>query len=236
MIDISQHYNDLGQKCNEILQESLNSKWINLISENHSVIFDYNNSFIELLKERPEYYIYTSAIREYQLSLLCINLGLYNQAYASLRFFFERTLFGVFFSAKELELRLWLNGERDIYWSEITDENNGVFSYKFCNAFFPEMKDESLHYLKMAQKVYRECSEYVHGNYTTQNKLSICLEFNHLIFEEWHSHASTIKKILFFLFCLRYIRFIGNDQLKSIEAIILEEVGHLPAIMNYLTE
>lgn len=229
MTDINKHYRELGQKSYEILNESLDSKRLEIIAKSHSAIFDYN-SFIEIIKERPEYDILRIALREYQISLLSVNIGLYNQAFISLRFFFERTLVAFLFSSKELDLRLWQRGERDTYWNEIVDDDKGVFSNSFCRAFFLDLKDESIHYKNMTKKVYRECSEYVHGNLTVQDKIPETLEFNEFLFLEWHAKANTIRRIVLFVFCLRYLNFIKVNSLKGMEAIIIEEFGHLPAI------
>jgi hypothetical protein len=229
MTDINTHYRELGQKSHDILNESLNVERLEIIAKSHSMIFDYNTC-IEVIKDRPEYEILRIALREYQMSLFSINIGLYNQAFISLRFFFERTLVAMMFSAKELELRLWQRGERDTYWKEIIDEEKGIFSHSFCRAFFPDLRDESLHYSSMAQKVYRECSEYVHGNFSLQDKIPETLEFNEYLFEEWHKKADTVRRILLFVFCLRYLKFIKQDPLKTIESIVMDEFRHLPAI------
>jgi len=229
MTDIDKHYRELGQRSNEILSESLGAERIGINARSHSAIFDYN-AFIEIIKDRPEYDILRIALREYQMSLLSINLGLYNQAFISLRFFFERTLVAILFSSKELELRLWQRGERDTYWNEIVDDDNGIFSHSFCRAFFPDLKDESNHYKNMTKKVYRECSEYVHGNLSVQDKIPETLEFNDFLFSEWHAKANTIRRIILFVFCLRYLKFLKADSLETIVTITMEEFGHLPAI------
>jgi len=229
MTDIKTHYKDLNDKCNNILSESLQSQRQSAIAKSHSILFDYNN-WLEILENRPEYSIYKMAIREYQMALLSNTLGLYNQAFLGLRFFFERTLVAILFSAKEIDLRLWQRGERDTYWQEIIDENTGVFSNSFCRAFFPELKDEIIHFRRMAQKVYRECSEYVHGNLAVQSKIPEMLIFNESLFSEWHSKAEIIKRVILFSFHLRYTINIKSENLHSIESVTIEELGHISAI------
>lgn len=229
MTNVSDHYKELGQKCSEIMNVSLEESRLPSLSKNHATLFDFNKC-IETLKERPEYDILEMALREYQMAILSINLGLYNQAFISLRFFFERTLVAILFSTKEIDLRLWLRGERDTYWQEIIDEDNGVFSHTFYRAFFPELKEESKHFWAMSQKVYRECSEYVHGNMAVQDKIPKALEFNEYLFVEWQTKATTIRRILLFVFCQRYLKFIKKEDLKSIEPIILDEFRHLKPI------
>jgi hypothetical protein len=82
----------------------------------------------------------------------------------------------------------------------------------------------------MAQKVYRECSEYVHGNLSVQSKVPESLIFNENLFDEWHSKAETIKRVLLFSLCLRYILHVQPEQLHRVESVVLEEFGHISAI------
>lgn len=233
MTNVKEHYTELGEKCAAILIESLESTRTELLAKSHSSVFDFN-SLIETIRERPEYNILRTALREYQMGILSLNLGLYNQAFVSLRFFFERTLVAIMFSSKEIEFRLWQKGERDTYWNEVIDEDNGIFSHKFCRAFFPELKDESRHFKMLSQKVYRECSEFVHGNLSVQDKIPENLQFSEDLLKEWHNKSNTIKRIIIFAFCLRYLRHLEAGALKSIETIILEEFGTLSPIKSIL--
>ncbi|MFM7851463.1 MAG: hypothetical protein ACKO96_05965 [Flammeovirgaceae bacterium] len=231
MTDIKKHYTELGEKCNAIHLETLDSTRLELLAKSHSSVFDFNLLF-EAIKERPEYDILRIALREYQMGILSLNLGLYNQAFISLRFFFERTLVAIMFSSKEIELRLWQKGERDTYWNEIIDDDNGIFSHKFCRAFFPELKDESKHYKILAKKVYRECSEFVHGNLSVQDKIPENLQFSEDLLKEWHTKSNTIRRVIIFVFCIRYLRHLGPEALKSIEPTILEEFGTLAPVTS----
>lgn len=234
MIDVKTHYDELAKKCNAIQLESLDSERTSIISESHSALFDYTN-WLEVLKDRPEYSILKMAVREYQMAILSNTLGLYNQAFVGLRFFFERTLIAIQFSSKEIDLRLWQRGERDTYWQEIIDEDNGVFSHSFCRAFFPDLKDEIVHYRRIAQKVYRECSEYVHGNLSVQEKIPETLIFDDFLFNQWHNKAKTIKRVILFSLCLRYLKDIKPDRISTIEESAMEEFGHLEMIRDVIT-
>jgi hypothetical protein len=229
MTNVKKHYSELGEKCNAIHQESLNANRLELLAKSHASVFDFN-LLVEAIKGRPEYDILKIALREYQMGILSLNLGLYNQAFISLRFFFERTLVAIMFSSKEIDFRLWQKGERDTYWSEIMDEDNGIFSHKFCRAFFPELKDESKHYKILSQKVYRECSEFVHGNLSVQDKIPETLQFSESLLQEWHTKSNTIRRSIIFVFCVRYLRYLNSDSLKAAESVILEEFGSLAPV------
>ena len=45
------------------------------------------------------------------------------------------------------------------------DDNEGIFSKKFVQAFEPLFADEAYGMKEIAKKVYRECSEFIHNNY-----------------------------------------------------------------------
>lgn len=231
MNDIIGHYKELNNICNGILDQSLSDEQASLVAQSHSFLFDYGN-WLKILEHRPEYPIYKMAVREYQMAIISSNIGLYNQAFLGLRFFFERTLIAVLFSSKEIDLRLWQRGERDTYWQELIDENTGIFSHNFCRAFFPDLKDEILHFRRITQKVYRECSEYVHGNLSVQSKIPDILLFDEFLFNEWHAKAAVIKRVILFTFCLRYSLNFNTNVLYDVESITIENFGHIAAIRD----
>lgn len=228
-MNVSEHYNSLIDKCKEISNETLIDGREAILGMSHSYIYDYEK-WVAVLDGRPEAELIKIALREYQMALLCNVMGLYNQAYIGLRFFFERTLVAIMFSANEIDLRLWLIGDRDSYWREIVDENTGVFSHSYARAFFIDLKDEVVHYRRMAEKVYRECSEFVHGNMVAHGKIPPSLEFNDNLFQDWNNKASTIKNILLFALCLRYLKFMNDEQLKMVESTVFDEFAFISPI------
>ena len=126
-MDIKEHYTNIGTSSLEILQDSLTKNDLSKLSSNHSFIVDFGN-WLEVLQDRPETTILQNAIKEYQLAILSNIMGLYQQSFMGLRFFLERTLIAVLFSAKELELNLWKCGERDTYWAELMNDEQGLTS------------------------------------------------------------------------------------------------------------
>ena len=116
-MNVIEQYKAIGATTMEILDKSLQDEDIDLLSSNHSFIFDFS-LWLDVLRDRPEISILQNAIKEYQMSILSNNMGLYQQAFMGLRFFLERTLVAILFSANEMELSLWKLGERDTYWSE----------------------------------------------------------------------------------------------------------------------
>ncbi len=233
---VSDHYNELGKKTNKILEESLNNEDLELLSSNHCFLNDFA-LWLEIIEGRPEFDILQNAIKEYQIAILSNTLGLYQQAFMGLRFFLERALVALLFSANEIELNLWKIGERDTYWNELMDEDKGVFSNKFCKAFFPELKNEIKHFNAITLKVYRECSEYVHGNHSVISKIPKNIVYSKDLFYEWNSKADIIKRIVLFTFCLRYLKVfsISNpEKIKKIESSINEEFKSIHQISELI--
>lgn len=233
-MDIKEQYETLGRNAINILNESLKED-VTLVSSNHAFILDFSN-WINILKEEPEVEILRNALKEYQMSIFSNIIGQYQQAFMSLRFFLERTLIAIYFSANEIELNLWKLGERDTYWNELMDKDCGIFSNKFCRAFFPELKDEIHHFEAITRKVYRECSEYVHANYAIFEKIPQTYSFSKNIYDEWNSKANVIKRIILFAFCLRYLKEVKKEDISSIEESLLEEFNFISPISEIITK
>lgn len=236
---VTEHYKKLGKEALDIIEKSMSNEDLDLLSSNHAFLHDFA-VWLDVLNDRPESSILKNAIKEYQLALLSNNQGMYQQAFMSLRFFLERTLVAVLFSANEIELNLWKIGERDTYWSEIagvdkeTKQNQGIFSPKFCRAFFPELKNEVPHFSVITLKVYRECSEFVHGNKNVMDKIPEKLEYSEELFYEWNIKANTIKRVILFVFCLRYLNQFKEDEIKKIAVTVLDEFNSISQIVDKL--
>ena len=103
------------------------------------------------------------------------------------------------------------------------DKDKGVFSHKFCRAFFSELKDEVNHFSAITLKVYRECSEYVHGNRVVIDKIPNNLEYSKELFYEWNTKADIIRRVILFTLCLRYLKHLKPEDIKKIESTIVDE-------------
>lgn len=233
-MDVIGHYKTIGDSVIEILNQSLSNEDIDLLSSNHLFISDFS-SWLDVLENKPEISILRNAAKEYQMSIFSNSIGLYQQAFMGLRFFLERTLVAILFSANEIELNLWKLGERDTYWSELIDDNKGIFSDRFCKAFFPELKDEIKHFKAITIKVYRECSEYVHGNQTIIGRLPNNLNYSMDLFYEWNSKADTIKSIILFSLSLRYLKGLQKEDVMKIEASLRDEFKTISPIIEIIT-
>lgn len=226
------YYQRLHDKCGEVLSESFSTDGDGSISRSHSYIADLE-VWIGVLASRPEVHVLAAAAREYQRSLLALLQGQYRYSFSALRLFLELSVTAVRFSAHEIELRLWERGEQDINWRSMMDENGGVLSKSFVRAFCEPLADEVKTYRAIAEKVYRECSEFVHGNAHTHNQVPEALAYDEAIFRGWNARAESMRLTVSFVLAARYLATLGQQDLRHLEQPVLDSLGHLPAIRAF---
>ena len=247
---IKEYYDDYKNRITSIIDSSLSEKDLaNDVALCFNLVTDYEN-WLKCIGNRLECMLYRNAIKVYQDALGCMLEGQYQSAFMGLRYCLERTLCGVYLSANELELRTWRNGQRDTYWTEIVGKEDketedciqgvetitekGLFSRKYVNAYFPELIDEAKHFRRMAMSVYRECSEFVHGNPQTLVKIPDHLEYKKELLELWCEKALIMKRVLFFAFSLRYLLQFGEQEKSELTDIIKEEFATVKPIINLI--
>lgn len=227
-----EYYRRLHSSCGEILTQSFAADTQGVHSASHSFVLDFE-TWLDALSTRPELNLLRAALHEYQLSLLSVVQGQYRQAFMGLRFFMELALGAILFSSDELELRLWMRGERDIVWASLLDQDAGLFSQRFVRVFNDSLVDEALHYRGMAGQLYRDCSEFVHGNVQTHAFLPTALEFDEDVFFEWHGKAQTARLVVSFALCTRYLGDLDETSRNALEPIVSDELGHIEAVRAF---
>jgi hypothetical protein len=230
-VGVESYYRTLLDNCTRVLKDTFDHRESALHSLSHSFIHDYG-IWIECLELRPESILFKQAIGQYQFSLLALTLGLYRQAFSSMRLFLELSLGGIYFSAHEFTLREWLRDDDDIKWSILKDENTGVFSKRFARAFFEEFEQYVPQYCEIANRVYRACSEYIHGNAYTYDILASQVSFNETLFVDWHNKAKDLRFLMLFMFSLRYLKDLDTPSKAKVESILVDELGHIPPIRD----
>jgi hypothetical protein len=131
-------------------------------------------------------------------------------------------------------LKAWSLGRDDIYWGQLSDEQNGVISKNFCALFFPEMADEAKQFRSIASSVYRECSEFVHGNPKAISKLPQTLEFRKETILDWANKLDTMCLVITFVFTVRYLVELKPEVKESVKEIILAQLGQLEPVRDHL--
>ena len=249
-MNIEGYYQDYKNRVSSIIDSSLaEDDMANNVALCFNFVADYE-TWLGSIGDRRESIIYKNAIKVYQEAFGCMLEGQYQSAFMGLRYCFERTLCGVYLSSNELELRTWLYGRRDTYWIEIVgkegnqsedDQNEndynadkGLFSSKFVMAYFPELQDEIRHFRRMAVSVYRECSEFVHGNPTALVKIPERLEFNNELMSLWCEKALIMKRVMFFVLALRYLVDMNDEEKSKITDIIKDEFATIKPIIDIL--
>jgi hypothetical protein len=227
------YYKRLHDACGDVLCASFLSAHADLQASSHSFVSDLGQ-WHSLIADRPESAMLRAAINEYQFSLLAAVQGQYRQAFMALRLSFELLLGTVHFSANEVQLRLWMKGKRDLVWNTIIDAQSGVFSKEFVGAFYAELAQEAMHYRAIAETVYRECSEYVHGNALTQSTIDAQVSFQPIVFEEWHTRTKAMRLAASFALCARYIRIVGAPERVRLEGVLLDNLGHISVVRQLL--
>lgn len=225
----NQYYQKLKDQTAECISHSLADEFNILHAEIHHTILDFEE-WLSIMQNRPEYLIFEFALRELHSSLFAVLLAQYRHAFMSLRLFLELGLACIYFSAHEYLLRLWLSGNNDLNWKQLINNDSGVFSKQFATAFTPSLSDDSAHYGSLAEKVYRECSEFIHGNRNTFKTLPASIQFDEPTFRIWFEKAKTIRLVLTFALTIRYLGTIDKEQVEKIELVILDEVGFHEAV------
>lgn len=230
MMDVAEYYCNLHKHSESVLHEMLADRdALEALTTSQNYLLGYERMQVAI-SDRPEKEVISAAVKEYQFALFALSVGQYRHAFVGLRLFFELMLVTVQFSAHEIDYRLWAKDAKDINWGALKDTQTGVFSANFINAFNPSFSGNAKQYLAIAETVYRECSEFVHGNANTHISLTSDIVFNKEIFLSWHQKAEAMRMVVIFVFSARYLNYINPSEIGNLEPIISDVIGHLPAV------
>ena len=88
----------------------------------------------------------------------------------------------------------------------ITCPDNGILSHRYANAFFKDLNKDSGKILEDVKFIYRELSEFVHGNYKTWEHSIPSIKRHKDLHEKYSSIVAKLKRIYCYLFVLRYLQ------------------------------
>ena len=188
------------------------------------------------LKNRPEAAVLRNAISEAALGEFLLVSGLYRPAFASLRLFLEMSFAAIHFSANRIELTEWLQGRKDVVWSALIDAENGVLSRRYADAFFPALRASVDSHNTVAGKVYRNLSEYVHGNSNTWEGSAKSIELDSLLQEKWIQHMEDACTVVEYALVLRFLKEIDLKQTPALAETINSSLGHIEALREFLSK
>ena len=150
------------------------------------------NLWLSCCGEFQDYILVREAQDECIKSILMCMQGFYKEAMMSLRQAMEHMLFAIFLSTSDYNYRLWKRGTYDMSWNQIVDPQKGIFGKEYISSYARGLDDNrSIELLTIAKSVYRECSEYVHGNYNPNYQTTILTYYN------FHEHILNILYIHF---------------------------------------
>ena len=223
-MNLEEHFQKQNSLFSDIIKTSFDSE-LNAKLSNTFQFLDDLNLWQETLNKNNDVTILASAIQEFELGFQALVCGQYRYAFTAQRYFLEQMCWFIHLSTNELQLRHWKLGLKDISWAGLTDNDTGVFSKTFIRAFYSEAEEEGGHILTMVTKLYRETSEYVHGNFTKSISLPSKIEFDKETVSTWLGFMDTAKLAVLFLLFVRFGLDIENKCLHKFEAMAQDELS-----------
>ncbi len=89
--------------------------------------------------------------------------------------------------------------------------------------------------LDLAKRVYRECSQFTHGNYSAWEVIKYPPVYDEKAFVKFLDEAESIKYIIEYSFFIRFIKEIPKEKITDFESQIRESLGHLKEVTDYLS-
>lgn len=225
-MNIQAYFNKINLCCQDIFHETLlDTSSFGKVHHLSTCVFEFSENLVDINESK----LLRAVSSQIEASALSLALGFYRQAFSSLRLALELGLGTVYFSLFKLEHNEWLRGKADIKWSKLIDIDNGVLSKRLTSAFYPELNDHVIEYNEKAGSVYRRLSEFVHGNYETWEKSGLVISKNDELISSYFRHLESVKEVLIFSLCCRYMKSLLPEQLESMQ-FISEDLGHIEPI------
>ena len=228
-MNITDYLSNLKTKSDSIFEKSI--KFTAQLGEAHHIaacVYE----FAENVNDNSERNILIMVSSQLESATLNATLGMYRQAFSSLRLALEMGLGAAYFSIHKLELQEWLIGKTDIKWSSLIDENDGVLSKRFSKGFFEEFSVDIFDYNDNAKDLYRKLSEYVHGSNETWIKSGLTLNYNEDLLKSYFESINKVAKIILYILSCRYLKSFSPSTLESLE-FIPQEMNHIPYIREF---
>lgn len=233
-MDCKKLYLCIQEQLQSNMNLSLESANISKIASAQSFIDDYN-IWVDWVGKKYNNSLFVLALSEYETSIVFCLQALYKQAFTGLRSCLEHTLFGIQLSTNLYQLLQWKDGKCDVYWSNITDENSGLFSKTYVTAFCPEMCGLSSLVGTITKSLYRECSEYVHGNYKIAISNTKQFQYNEDMLLGFFEKLENLRYILEFSLFIRFQSEFVHEDISMFEPQLIEYLGHLQEINDFLS-
>ncbi|MAS93291.1 MAG: hypothetical protein CMO55_08850 [Verrucomicrobiales bacterium] len=227
---ISEYFHQVNAQVQTIFQSS--STQIKELGAYHDATATIHE-LSELIGHQNEPQLLKIVCAQLEASNLCMLYGMYRSAFSALRLSLEFGVAACYFSVNKLEEKEWLDGRSDLIWGVITSTENGAISKRMAKAYFPELEEFIPEFQTKTSKVYRQLSEYVHGNVDTWTTTGLIIEKSQALEEEYdRAFSDTICAILFSL-SLRYLRELGRDTWPE-SPIFIDTFREITPIREFL--
>ncbi|WP_130732915.1 hypothetical protein [Komagataeibacter xylinus] len=222
-MDIKEYFIRINTESQSVFNNSILKKdKLGNLHHLSSCIYEFSNYVTDNQEKR----ILETVCAQLESSNYNLIIGLYRQAFSSLRLALEMGLAAIYFSARKLEFNEWIDGRMDIKWSKLVDEENGVLSKRFAKAFFSDMVEEVEKYRDNSISVYRNLSEYVHGNNETWINSGIKISYNEEFFEKYCVYYKIVCEVILFTTMCRYVKTLDEKDRESLQ-FLPEEFNHI---------
>lgn len=188
-------------------------------------------SHCDILKD---YILVKEAQTECINSIYMCAQGFYKEAITTMRQFFEHMLFAILLSTNDYRYRLWQVGRYDMSWTQIVDDQNGLFGKQFISIYAGDLDEvRSVELITIAKNVYRECSEYVHGNFEKLSTLPDNLLFDESAVKRYIEYFESIKYLICMALFIRFRHILNEPEtIVALEPIISDNLGTLPEVQQ----
>lgn len=219
----------LHRQCTRSVELSLQGDNMSRLAEGYLFASDLD-AWAAVLDDQLEVDLIKTAASEYVLAALNVCQGQYRNGFKGLRLVLELCLQCTHLSANLVLRAEWLRGETDTIWATLIDADNGPLSRRSCRAFFPQLEEHAGHFRQLAQTLYRELSECIHGNVPNHIPLPGSLAFSQETFNLWQSKANLVRFVVLFALVMRYLVALPAAKRSPLEAAVHGQLGHIAAI------
>lgn len=150
--------------------------------------------------------------------------GFFRNSYICLRSSIELFLSFLYYFDHQYDYILWKNDFKDMKWSILSDDKEGVFNAKFYSVLVG--KEVTLSVLKdRILELYHLCSQSVHGKYEyMQNIISPKIKYSDELFNDYYKLFCDIMEVLKVMLYLRFFSEFSNlldqDDVQQLVYII----------------
>lgn len=226
---------NLHGQCTQAVDLSVNGENEVLLGESYIFASDLDSWHLAIASHSESALLKTAAA-EYLMALLNTCQGQYRDGFKGLRLVLELCLQTTHLSANLVLREEWLQGKQDTIWSTLVDVDVGPLSVRSCRAFFPDLSDHIGHFRLLAQTLYRELSECIHGNVPNYIPLPSSLAFSQETFALWHSKAKLVRLVVHFALALRYLPSLEAAKRIALGDALIDQLGHIAAIRTACEE